>query len=99
MLAYLMTFHIIIYFLVLSIKIIFLLLIWIVELRVMKVHGIHYFKTSVEITINIVHWHLVKITYLLEILVNCRAILLKIHFYDFRFTLERRIFKINIKIL
>lgn len=88
MLTYLVTAHSIIYFLVLSVNIAFSLLIWIVELRVMKVYGVQYFKTSVKIAIYIVHWHLIKLAYLLEFLIDCRIVMLKIHVYDFRLALK-----------
>ena len=69
------------------------------ELWIVKIDGVHDFKTSVKIAVNIVHWHLVKIAYLLEILVDSWTVVIKIHVYNFRLALKGGIFEIYIEIL
>jgi len=53
----------------------------------MKIHWIQNLKTSIEITIYIVNWHLIEIAYLLKILIQSRTILIKVNIHNFRLAL------------
>jgi hypothetical protein len=79
--------HLMAQLMILSVQIAFKLLIRIVKFWIMKIHWIQNLKTSIEITIYIVNWHLIEIAYLLKILIQSRTILIKVNIHDFRLAL------------